>query len=51
VETETEDVRLEQIVAQGPKGAIAVAAAAVAVVIVIWVAFYLFAFLPRGPIG
>lgn len=48
---ETEDERLAQILAQGPKGAIVVAVAAVAVVIGIWFAFYLFAFLPRGPIG
>ena len=51
VETESEDARLAQILAHGPKGAVVVAAASVAVVILIWVAFYLFAFLPRGPIG
>ena len=51
VETESEDARLAQILARGPKGAVVVAAASVAVVMAIWVAFYLFAFLPRGPIG
>jgi hypothetical protein len=51
VEAKTEDERLEQIVAQGPKGAIAVAVTAVAIVIAIWFAFYFLAFLPRGPIG
>ena len=51
VDPQTEDARLAQIVAQGPKGAIAVAVTAVAIVIAIWVAFYIFAFLPRGPIG
>ena len=48
---ETEEQRLTQIVAQGPKGAIAVAGVAVAIVIAIWFAFYLFVFLPRGPIA
>jgi hypothetical protein len=51
VDPQTEDQRLAQIVAQGPKGAIAVAATAVAIVMAIWFAFYFFAFLPRGPIG
>ncbi len=51
VDPQTEDQRLAQVVAQGPKGAIAVAATAVAIVIAIWFAFYFFAFLPRGPIG
>ncbi len=49
--TETDEDRLEQVLAQGPKGAIAVAVTAVAIVIAIWFAFYFFAFLPRGPIG
>ena len=48
---ETEDERVAQIVAQGPRGAIAVAGLAVAIVIAIWFAFYLFVFLPRGPIA
>ncbi len=47
----TEDQRLAQILAEGPKGAAAVAATAVAIVIAIWFAFYFFVFLPRGPIG
>jgi len=51
VDSQTEDERLAQIVAQGPRGAIAVAATAVAIVIALWFAFYFFAFLPRGPIG
>jgi len=51
LDTRTEDERIAQIVAQGPKGALAVAATAVAIVIALWFAFYLFAFLPRGPIG
>ena len=51
VDPQSEDERLAQIVAQGPNGAIAVAVTAVAIVIAIWVAFYFFAFLPRGSIG
>lgn len=51
VDTQTEDQRLAQIVAQGPKGAISVAVTAMAIVIAIWFAFFFFAFLPRGPIG
>ena len=51
MDAQTEDERLEQIVAQGPKGAIALAVTAVAIVMAIWFAFYFFAFLPRGPIG
>jgi hypothetical protein len=51
VATETEDAKLAEILSRGPRGALVVAAASVAVVMAIWVAFYLFAFLPRGPIG
>jgi hypothetical protein len=51
VDAQTEDERLAEIVAQGPKGAIAVAVTSVALVIAIWLVFYFFAFLPRGPIG
>jgi len=51
MDTDNEDARVAQIVAQGPTGALVVAAVAVAIVIAIWIAFYLFAFLPRGPIG
>ena len=46
--TSIRDQRVEQIVAEGPHGAIAVAGIATAVVIAIWFAFYLFVFLPRG---
>jgi len=49
--TETDDAKLAEVLARGPKGAVVVAAVSVAVVMAIWVAFYLFAFLPRGPIG
>jgi hypothetical protein len=39
---------LERIASRGPIGALALCGIAVAVVGVIWLAFYLFAFLPRG---
>ncbi|PWT73216.1 MAG: hypothetical protein C5B46_05720 [Proteobacteria bacterium] len=46
-----DDVRIAQIVASGPRGALAVAGLSVAFVVALWVAFYLFIFLPRGTIG
>ena len=46
-----EDVRVAEIVARGPRGAIVLAALAVGFVVALWAAFYLFVFLPRGPIG
>jgi hypothetical protein len=48
---DSEEQRLAQIVAEGPKGAIAVAGVAVAIVFAIWLWFYLFVFLPRGPVA
>ncbi|WP_201723722.1 hypothetical protein [Bradyrhizobium neotropicale] len=42
------DQAVEEIVAQGPSGAIALAGIATACVVAIWLAFYLFVFLPRG---
>jgi hypothetical protein len=46
--TSITDERVEQIVAAGPRGAIALAGIATAIVVAIWFAFYLFVFLPRG---
>jgi hypothetical protein len=46
-----EDVRVAEIVADGPRGAIVLAALSVGAVGALWAAFYLFVFLPRGPIG
>ena len=46
-----EDVRVAEIVARGPRGALVLAALMVGIVVGLWLAFYLFAFLPRGPIG
>jgi hypothetical protein len=39
---------LETLARRTPTGAVALCAVAVAIVIGIWIAFYLFAFLPRG---
>ena len=43
-----EQLRIDAIVATGPSGAFAVAGVATAIVIAIWIAFYVFAYLPRG---
>jgi hypothetical protein len=48
---EIDEAKLAQVLAEVPKGSAVVAGTAVAIVIAIWFAFYLFAFLPRGPIG
>jgi hypothetical protein len=42
------DDEVELVVAAGPRGAIALAGIATVIVMAIWVAFYFFAFLPRG---
>jgi hypothetical protein len=42
------DRAVEDVVAQGPGGALALAGIATACVVAIWFAFYLFVFLPRG---
>ena len=42
------DHAVEEVVAQGPSGAIVLAGIATACVVAIWLAFYLFVFLPRG---
>ena len=39
---------VNDVVAQGPSGALALAGIATACVVAIWFAFYLFVFLPRG---
>jgi hypothetical protein len=44
----TEDDRVNRIVASGPGGALMVAGIATACVVAMWFAFYLFVFLPRG---
>lgn len=42
------DAEVDRIVAAGPSGAFAVAGVATALVVAIYVAFYVFAYLPRG---
>jgi hypothetical protein len=44
----TADQAVEDVVAQGPSGAIVLAGIATACVVAIWLAFYFFVFLPRG---
>jgi hypothetical protein len=44
-----EEVR--RVVMMGPRGAMALAATTVAMLIAIWIAFFVFVFLPRGPVG
>jgi hypothetical protein len=46
----SEDARVDQIVRDGPAGAIALASIATAIVIGIWFVFYFAVFLPRGVI-
>ncbi len=41
----------EEILAQTPKGAMALAGVTVGLLIVCWLAVYLFVFLPRGPVS
>ncbi len=48
---EQEEARVAEFGARGPRGALALAALSMGVVVALWVAFYLFVFLPRGPIG
>jgi len=47
---EDDDQALEQIVLDGPKGAIVLAGTSTAIVILIWIVFYVLVFLPRGVI-
>ncbi|MDQ6628537.1 MAG: hypothetical protein M3Z29_08840 [Pseudomonadota bacterium] len=42
------DEAVDRIVAEGPSGAFAVAGIATALVLAIYLAFYVFAYLPRG---
>ncbi len=43
-----EQAAVDAIVERGPIGAYAVAGVATAIVIALWIAFYVFAYLPRG---
>jgi len=46
-----DDDHLRRIVADGPRGALALAALTVAMLLAIWLAFFVFIFLPRGAVG
>jgi hypothetical protein len=46
----SEDERVDQIVREGPHGALVLAGIATAIVVAIWFAFYFLVFLPRGVI-
>jgi hypothetical protein len=43
-----EQAFIDTIVERGPIGAYAVAGVATAIVVLLWIAFYVFAYLPRG---
>lgn len=43
-----EQASIDAIVENGPMGAYAVAGVATAIVVALWIAFYVFAYLPRG---
>lgn len=45
---ETNQDAVDDIVSQGPGGALAVAGTAVLIVLAIWFAFYFFVFVPRS---
>jgi hypothetical protein len=49
-EHDEHDTAVDEIVRDGPHGALALAGAATAVVIGLWFAFYFLVFLPRGVI-
>ena len=42
---------LHKIVAEAPRGAIALAGLTVAILLAIWLAFFVLVFLPRGAVG
>jgi len=45
------DEEMNAIVAIGPRGAVALAGLSVAVLLALWLVFFVFVFLPRGPVG
>ena len=48
---DTDMESVEQIVARGPRGAIALSVLSVAAMLAMWLAFYFWVFLPRGTVG
>jgi hypothetical protein len=49
-EADVTDAEVDAIVERGPAGTFAVAGVATAIVVAIYVAFYFFAYLPRGAV-
>jgi hypothetical protein len=43
------EAEVDEVVARGPRGALALAGVATFIVVAIWFAFYLLVFMPRGP--
>ena len=46
---EEREEQVDNVIARGPRGALALAGIATFIVVAIWVAFYLLVFMPRGP--
>jgi hypothetical protein len=46
-----DDADVQKIVAEGPRGALALAGLTVAALLALWFAFFLFIYLPRGVSG
>ncbi|RDS86340.1 hypothetical protein [Dyella psychrodurans] len=44
----TEDERIDQIVREGPRGALVLVSIATVIVVTLWFAFFFLVFLPRG---
>lgn len=42
---------LDRVLAEVPRGALALAGSAVGLLLLAWLAIYLFVFLPRGPVS
>jgi len=46
---EEREEQVDDVIAHGPRGALALAGIATFIVVAIWLAFYLLVFMPRGP--
>jgi hypothetical protein len=46
-----DEAEVQKIVAQGPRGALALAGLTVALLLALWFAFFILVFLPRGAVG
>lgn len=46
---EQREEQVDNVIARGPRGALALAGVATFIIIAIWLAFYLLVFMPRGP--